>query len=76
MVLAKDPEKAKRRMVERDRKRGKSDDDIKRKLRTSVNRAFYIVTPNVNDKYFDKKEDVEKLTQREKRITKSINSIL
>jgi hypothetical protein len=46
------------------------------KLRTSVNRAFYIVTPNVNDKYFDKKEDVEKLTQREKRITKSINSIL
>jgi hypothetical protein len=76
MVLAKDPEKAIRRMVERDRKRGKSDADIKKKLRTSVNRAFYIVTPNVNDKYFDEKEDVEKLTQREKRITKSINSIL
>jgi hypothetical protein len=74
--LAKDPEKAIRRMVERDRKRGKSDADIKKKLRTSVNRAFYIVTPNVNDKYFDEKEDVEKLTQREKRITKSINSIL
>lgn len=76
LVLAKDPEKAVKRMVQRDRDRGKTDSQIKSKLITSINRAFYVVTPQISPQYADTDDEKEKLKIRERRITRAINSIL
>lgn len=76
LVLAKEPEKAVRRMFERDKKRGKTASQIKEKLKTSVNKAFFVVTPSIDSEYKDKKEEVEKLTDREARILAAINKIV
>lgn len=76
LVLSKEPEKAVRRMFERDKKRGKTTQQIKDKLKISVNNAFLVVTPQMDSEYFDSKEEVEKLTDREERILAAINKIV
>lgn len=76
MLLAKEPEKAIRRMVERDKKRGKKLPDIKEKLKQSIKTAFLVVTPSMDDEYADRKEEIEKMGERESRILSAINKVI
>jgi hypothetical protein len=76
MLLAKEPEKAIRRMVERDKKRGKSLSDIKDKLKGSVKSAFLVVTPTMSAEYPDLSDEVEKMGERESRIISAINKVI
>ena len=76
LLLAKEPEKAIRRMVERDKKRGKTLPNIKSKLKESVKNAFLVVTSDMSKEYADSKEEIEKMGERESKIISAINKVI
>lgn len=75
LALADKPEKAVRRIVQRDRGRSKTDYEIKNGLIRSMNESF-ISVPQGTSIYFNPTAEIQKLNERENRIVSAINSVI
>lgn len=75
LALAEKPDKAIRRIVQRERGRGINDFTIKNRLIRSMNEAFLTV-PQSQSRYFNPPEEAKKMFEREEKIINQINQIL
>jgi hypothetical protein len=76
MLLAKDVEKAIRRIVQRERNRGTFDFQIRDRLVQEINQAFQIITERQDSVYFTPLSDVPKIDERREKIVRAINLVL
>lgn len=76
IALSSNMDKSIRRIVQRERDRGKTDREIKQQLVQSINSAFLTITPAQSTLYQTPREDAERMEKREQDIIRVINSIL
>jgi hypothetical protein len=75
LALAEKPDKAIRRIVQRERGRGVDDLTIKNRLIRSMNEAFLTIDQR-STIYFNPPDEAKKMLEREERIITQINQIL
>ena len=76
MLLAKDVEKAIRRIVQRERNRGLDDFQVRARLVQEINQAFQVITQRQDSVYFTPLSDVPKIDERREKIISAINLVL
>lgn len=76
MLLAKDVEKAIRRIVQRERNRGLDDFQVRSRLVQEINQAFQVITQRQDSVYFTPLSDVPKIDERREKIISAINLVL